>query len=135
MNESAFIDTSGFYAILVEADDLHQRAVTVLRRMEKEGRIFVTTDYVLNETATLLKARGHGSLLRNFFDIIFQSLACRIQWTEREQFKRVVVFMLGHQDQPWSFTDCLSFCVMKDLGLQQVLTKDRHFLQAGFEVL
>ncbi|MDP8236717.1 MAG: PIN domain-containing protein [Candidatus Erginobacter occultus] len=135
MNEGVFIDTSGFYAILVKADDLHQHAVSVLRRMEKEERIFVTTDYVLDETATLIKARGHGYLLRNFFDIVFRSLACRIHWTEQEQFKRTVVFMLAHQDRTWSFTDCLSFCLMKDQGLRQVLTKDRHFFQAGFEIL
>lgn len=97
--------------------------------------MFVTTDYVLDETATLLKARGHGYLLREFFDIVFRSLACRIQWTRRERFQRALLFMLDHQDRTWSFTDCLSFCVMKELGLRQVLTKDRHFLQAGFEVL
>ncbi len=135
MNERVFIDTSGFCAILVKADEDHHRAVTNLRRMGAEKRVFVTTDYVLDETATLMKARGHGHLLRELFDIVFTSPACRVQWTDRERFQRALLFMLDHPDQPWSFTDCLSFRVMKDLGIRQVLTKDRHFLQAGFEVL
>lgn len=40
-----------------------------------------------------------------------------------------------HRDKSYSFTDCTSFVVMKELRLKQVLTTDRHFRQMGFEVL
>lgn len=40
-----------------------------------------------------------------------------------------------HKDKSYSFTDCLSFLVMERLGIQQVLTFDKHFIQAGFKVL
>lgn len=42
---------------------------------------------------------------------------------------------LKHSNQDWSFTDCMSFCVMKQLRLQDALTKHTHFHQAGFNVL
>jgi predicted nucleic acid-binding protein len=35
-------------------------------------------------------------------------------------------------DKKWSLTDCISFVVMKDEGLQEALTGDEHFQQAGF---
>ena len=38
-------------------------------------------------------------------------------------------------DKSWSLTDCISFCVMRELGITDVLTTDRHFSQAGFHVL
>ena len=38
-------------------------------------------------------------------------------------------------DKEWSLTDCYSFVVMEKLGIKQALTTDKHFEQAGFEIL
>jgi uncharacterized protein len=38
-------------------------------------------------------------------------------------------------DKDWGFTDCISFTVMRERGLTQAFTVDRHFEQAGFERL
>ena len=58
-----------------------------------------------------------------------------VQWTDAECFQEVQSFFLKHVDQAWSFTDCLSFCVMKKLRLRESLTKDEHFEQSGYIVL
>jgi len=101
----------------------------------KSLRAFVTTDYILDETATLLKARGQSALLAPFFDRIFASSSCRVAWTDAERFQQTRIFFLKHRDQPWSFTDCLSFCVMKESRAREALTKDGHFKAAGFLAL
>ena len=67
MASEIFIDTSGFYALLVRGDDQHARAAEVLREAAKRKRGLVTTDYVLDETATLLLARGYTAVLADFF--------------------------------------------------------------------
>jgi predicted nucleic acid-binding protein len=51
MAAEIFIDTSGLYALLVRADDGHDRACDVMRKAAKRHQRFVTTDYVLDETA------------------------------------------------------------------------------------
>lgn len=38
-------------------------------------------------------------------------------------------------DKDWSLTDCIFFVVMRQLGLTDALTADRHFQQAGFKAL
>jgi uncharacterized protein len=38
-------------------------------------------------------------------------------------------------DKEWSLTDCISFVVMHERGLQEALTADHHFAQAGFVTL
>ena len=35
-------------------------------------------------------------------------------------------------DREWSLTDCISFIVMREQGLTDVLTDDHHLTQAGF---
>ena len=38
-------------------------------------------------------------------------------------------------DKEWSMTDCISFAVMQREGLNEALTADHHFEQAGFVAL
>jgi len=35
-------------------------------------------------------------------------------------------------DQAFSYTDCTSFAVMRDLSLNDAFTADHHFATAGF---
>ena len=135
MARETFVDTSGFYAALVKSDDRHREAAQYLRRARDSRGRFVTTDYVLDETATLLKARGLGYLAKEVFDIVESSRVCRLRWTDVELFRSVTAFFLKHLDQSWSFTDCVSFCVMRELSLRHALTKDARFREAGFEPL
>jgi len=135
MANEIFVDTSGFYALLIKGDDRHGAARGVLRDAKRRKRPFLTTDYVLDETATLLKARGHVHLVAGFFESLRVSHACRIEWTDADRFRAVQLFFLKHADQPWSFTDCVSFCVMKERRLREALTKDGHFAEAGYVAL
>lgn len=119
----------------LKKDDRHEAAEARLRDGQRKQGRFVTTDYILDEAATLLKARGHGHLLKPFFDSLFASLACQIEWTDATRFDSVRTYFLKHADQAWSFTDCLSFRVMKERRISDGLTKDLHFQEAGFTVL
>jgi predicted nucleic acid-binding protein len=130
-----FADTSGFYALLVQRDPMHARAKRILAAAAQAGGRFVTTDYILDETATLLKARGYGHLVEAFFARVFTSSACRIEWMEPDRFEQTRRFFLKYHDQDWSFTDCFSFCVMHLLALSDALTTDKHFREAGFAPL
>jgi predicted nucleic acid-binding protein len=135
MANEVFVDTSGIYAMLVKGDEKHAAAQRVLRDARRRKRGFITTDYVLDETATLLKARGFTHLLKPFFGKLDASRAFRIEWTDAERFHDVREYFLKHADQAWSFTDCLSFRVMGALHLRDALSKDVHFQQAGFHSL
>lgn len=135
MASEIFVDTSGFYACLIKADECHKKAASILAGAADGKRRFVTTDYVLNETATLFRARGHGHLVERLFDAIFESRVCSVEWMDSERFAAVRTFFSRHSDHDYSFTDCFSFYMMKQLRLRDALTKDEHFRQAGLNVL
>lgn len=135
MASAVFVDTSGLYAALVKNDEMHERAAAFLSLAAESKRRFVTTDYVLDETATLLKARRHARLVSALMGAVFSSAACRVEWMERERFEQTLRFFNKHQDKSWSFTDCFSFLLMKDKKMTEALTKDEHFRQAGFRPL
>src|ERR1041385_600971 len=135
MASDLFIDTGGFYSLLARKDDRHLRAREVMQKAAARKRRLVTTDYVLDETATLLRARGLNDLVPDFFEGIFASRACRVVWMDPERFDRTRALFLKGPGREWSFTDCLSFVVMKELHLREALTKDSHFREAGFTPL
>ena len=135
MAADVFIDTSGFYALLAAKDDRHCEAVACVQHATAGTWRFLTTDYVLDETATILKVRGLAHLLPAFFAGVENSRLCRVRWTDAAMFAQAKTFFLRHGDKTYSFSDCVSFCTMRSLGLHTALTKDSHFQQAGFTVL
>lgn len=135
MARETLIDSSGFYALLCEDDAAHAASLTWLAELRARAGTAVTTDYILDETATLLKARGGGHLLQEFFKLVTGSRAVRIEWMHPVRFAKARDFFLRHADHGYSFTDCVSFAVMRELRLTDALTTDKHFPEAGFKAL
>lgn len=132
---SAFLDTSGLFAILAKPDPAHPSAVEWLARARAAKASAVTTDYILDETATLLKSRGRPDLIPALFNLISPGSALRVEWIGRERFEVARQFLLRHNDHEYSFTDCTSFVVMRELQVSDALTTDKHFREAGFTPL
>jgi predicted nucleic acid-binding protein len=130
---SVFVDTGAWYASMVPSDPQHQR---VLAFLKSNALPLVTSDYVVDETLTLLRARGENAravtLGRRFFDLDLANV-----------FNVAPEHLLGawelFRDQPvrrWSFTDCTSKVIMDRLHIRKALTFDRHFVEfGGIEIL
>ena len=133
--KTIFVDTSGFYALLIKRDNMHAKAKGILHKAKQLQTRFVTTDYILDETATLLHARGLDHILVNLFDVVFLSKACSVEWMNQDRFFSTRMYFQRYADHSYSFTDCFSFVIMKELDLANSLTKDDHFREAGFTPL
>jgi predicted nucleic acid-binding protein len=133
--EALFIDSGGFYALVSPDSASHDLAVEIMQAAARERRRAVTTDYIIDETATLLRARGLTRQLAEFFRLTEESQALTLEWTSPDRFAAARKFMLKHLDQEFSFTDCVSFVVMKELRLTDALATDHHFRIAGFNPL
>jgi uncharacterized protein len=130
-----FVDTSGWYALIDRRDSLHERASTEVRRRLRSGTRLVTTDYVVDESCTLCKVRAGGAAPIRLLDLLDQTEAVDREWVTPERFQRSAAFFRTHRDQGYSFTDCTSFVLMRELRLPAALTSDGHFTTAGFEAL
>lgn len=127
-----FMDTAGFFALWDAADEHHAAAVELQRRLVGEGRRFLATDYVIDETATLLLVRHSHEAARDFLETVEKSVALRLEWVGPERFRRASELFRNRADKSWSFTDCTSFVVMNELRIRDAFTSDAHFRQAGF---
>ncbi len=130
-----FADTAGFLALWDARDEHHAAAVRLQSDLARKRRRFLTTDYVVDETATLLLRRHSHAAAADFLDAMSRSEVLRIEWVGQDRFFAAVSRFQHHADKEWSFTDCVSFTVMQELGIRDAFTTDHHFHQAGFTVL
>lgn len=129
-----FIDTQGFAALKHQQDSFHHRAVSLYRKLCEGRAAFVTTNFVIDETLTLLRIRvGHwlavefGDEIRSRSRILtIVSILPDIEEAAWEIFRR------HNSNLKWSYTDCTSFVVMKELEIEDAFTNDHNFEQAKF---
>ena len=132
---SIFIDTSTFLAFLRKKDINHNRAVDTLDKIVHQDFKVIITDYILDETYTGLLTRVSFQAAMQF-DKLLRTGSWKIELITAERFaKAQEVFRRYNKDKTWSFTDCTSWVVMKELKIKKVFTFDKNFEQMGFELL
>ncbi len=130
-----FADTSALYAFVDRNDAHHVAAREAVARLTRGGKGIAATDYVIAEAVNLANARGGANVALRLLDLIEQSAGIRVEWIGADRFAAAKVFFRKHSDHGYSFTDCTSFVVMRELRLSEALTTDRHFVEAGFRAL
>jgi uncharacterized protein len=127
-----FADTFYYLALLNADDEAHQRAAAFTAAF---AGIMVTTDWVLTELADgLAPLRSRRSAVR-FIESLRNESAVRIVSASRKLLDRGWELYADRLDKEWSLTDCISFVVMRERRIQDALTADHHFEQAGFTAL
>ncbi len=130
-----FIDTAGWMSMADESDLSHVDALQARDEWLEQGGIFVTTDYVIDETLTLIRIRLGFEAVEIWWEQISGSSRLQIEWIGSDRAEKALGWFFRWHDQAFSFTDCTSFVVMRELRLKKALTGDKHFLTAGFEIL
>lgn len=129
----ALWDTSAFFALLNRNDPHHEATRSVLREQESRGARSVTTSWVIGETCTLLMARRYPHLIGQLLDLVRCSEALVCVHPDEGHFAQAAGFLRKHLDQRFSFVDCSSIVIARELSLRRVLTTDHHFQVCGFE--
>lgn len=128
----AFGDTFYFLGVLNQHD---QHAVRIADFDKNFRGKIVTTDWVLMEVADALSASEQRDTIREYILFLRNLPTFEVIEATRDNFDRALNFYHRHSDKEWSLTDCTSFVIMRDMGIKEVLTGDKHFEQAGFVAL
>lgn len=128
-----FLDTVGLLALWNESDQWHAAAQEAFDVLEAANRSYVSTSFVLAECGNAASRRG----FRQDVVTVRKNLEAdnSLIWpTEQEWFVAWREYERGRPGDP-GIVDCISFAVMRRLGLSDVFTNDQHFAAAGFKTL
>lgn len=133
--KKVFADAAYFIAQLNPRDQLNARARAVSAQLGRAR--FVTTEMVLTEVLAFFADKG--SHLREAAALSVERLRSDPNVTilpqTSVQFQQGLARYKQYRDKNWSLTDCTSFLAMSEENINEALTHDEHFEQAGFRAL
>lgn len=129
-----FIDTGAFLARHVSHDQFHAKARRAWKDLEKAKSPLFTSSFVLDETFTLLARRTSYAFAADRAEAAYTSRVLTILRPGPDDELEALGLFRKLGDQEVSFTDCVSFALMRRHRLSRAFTFDRHFAAAGFTV-
>ena len=130
-----FVDSSFWVALSDPKENNYNQSVRIFKDIKQAKSQMVTTNFVFDETFTLIRKRLGISRALEFRDTI-------AKYGRQLQLERVSV---SDEENSWkwfvrdieklSYTDCTSFAVMNRLGIKKVATFDEDFVKVGFELV
>jgi predicted nucleic acid-binding protein len=130
-----FIDTWGWIVLRNKREPRHIELNEFYSSWKNQKGISYTTDYILDETFTLLFRRLPFKEAKKSLDAIDFAIKEGYLCLERitaERFEKAKGLRIKFQDKPRiSFTDLTSMVVMVEIGITNILTQDDHFTHVG----
>jgi predicted nucleic acid-binding protein len=127
-----FVDSGGWIAGFYSADQHHLAAS---RWFRQNNQLLLTTDYIIDEALTLLKARGKPRLALKLGERFFSGDLAQIHYLTDDDIQAAWQVFRTYTDKEWSFTDCTSKVILGRLGLTHAFSFDQHFHQFGSVVI
>jgi len=124
-----FLDTSGLLSLFDEGSASHREAAEFFTRAQS----LMTTNYVLAEFVPLTHVRGLSrSKSLNFLRDLVLLPRLELVWVDERLHQEAMTLLDHRSDKTYSLCDAVSFVLMRERGILEALTTDKHFVQEGF---
>jgi predicted nucleic acid-binding protein len=121
------IDSDAFVGWVFPDDVHHKRASAFFRRIMKQRYRPVTTNWVIQETATVLSRRSGQELAKKFLDKMTSDFPV-IHITEQLE-QDTIGYFCAQEGRNISMVDCSNVVVMKELGITHIASFDKFYFQ------
>lgn len=127
---TTFVDTSGILALLSPSDRNHQAAWSLWEELISGDEALGTSSFVLVEAHALLQARFGLEAVRTMHEELLPLM--EVYWVDSAMFAEASSALLVADRRHLSLVDCVSFVLMRRLGLRRAFAWDKHFEEQGF---
>lgn len=127
-----FVDTSYIIALINEKDNYHIKALNLADIYDSYPLLI--SEPILLEIGNAL-SRNYKQEASEIIDNFLTAEEVNLIALTSDLFQRGFNLYKQYKDKDWGLVDCISFIIMWDYKITDVLTFDRHFAQAGFHIL
>lgn len=135
---TVLVDTGAWIALLSRTDDLAVPAQARYRELAANGTLLVTTNYVVDETATRLRyGAGLGAALgfRRLLDDSVGQRRLRIEWIDEKVEREGWQILEQYAAVTLSLTDATTGAVARRNGIDEIFGFDADFEALGLVVI
>jgi hypothetical protein len=126
-----FVDTSAFVALFYKKDKNYLKAKIILEKIKEENALMIITDYIFDECITGIMSNAGHNVAVTAGEFILTSKIIEIFWLDEPLKYKAWDFFKKHSDKKFSFTDCTSFVLMKNLKITDYFAFDEDFKMLG----
>lgn len=130
-----FLDAFALIALINKSDAAHARAREVMHSLGIARTPLVTSQWVLTEFLASCSRPPLRRAAVALADTLLESKHVMIVPAGNDEWLDGFTAYRTHADKSWSLVDCTSILICRELQVRRVLTHDRHFRQAGLEIL
>lgn len=128
-----FLDTGYVLALELSNDQNHLAALSHWQEAGANLPPLLTTSYVFDEVVTYFNSRHHHAKAVQVGSSLLTSPSVELLQVDEPLFQTAWSYFQQHDDKDYSLTDCISFVLMHQRGIDRAYAFDRHFVQAGFQ--
>jgi uncharacterized protein len=129
------LDTSFIVALENQADPYHSKAWSLEDENARDGVFYLLHWGILLEIADGFARFGRRAAGQRLLQKLLNEEGYLIAPLDAALLDRAVELYQNRSDKEWGLTDCISFALMRQEGIQEALTSDVHFRQAGFRAM
>ncbi len=126
------MDSSGWIALYNRRDANHSLAAGALSSLIGQSVRLVTSDYIVDETLTHLRAWGGHHVAVAIGTVLLDHPLLDWVHVDRAVWAAAWDIFVKYDDQPFSFTDCTSFAIMRNRTIREAFAFDTDYERMGF---
>jgi predicted nucleic acid-binding protein len=136
--KAAFVDSQAWVALVFSREENHEAACGAYKQLVKSGWYLYTSNWTLYDAYSHIKERTRGgglSAAQYLRDLVSDTNAISVLRVDRNVEKAALNMFWQLHDKTWSVTTCANVMLIRDKGLDLILSGNKNYQQAGLRCL
>lgn len=138
MARKVFIDTSAWISYSLSGQPKHSTIRNIIKQLIKERVTICTSNDVVDETTTRLIYDTDIKIVKKFINLIKDSTKANVLdqlWVDEDIQNVAFELIQKYSEHHLSLTDATSIVLIKDFGIESVISLDSDFKKVGIATL